>query len=423
MLALPPAPVRPPSETLGQQFAELGTRFELDRRIVAWFTSETGLRASSLQDFAHLASKEEDLDQIPELADIPAAERLVQRSRVKQAWVAVRKQVQLTERTLAADEDPDLDRLLPEATLKSQATSFYTRYHLTYPPEEAPADALVSRVTRELTKRQLTVKELQKVRTQAQMAKSAQHRVQLGGGVSLLGGGEEVAPSGIRDVAALIRKARVLMRAMAMAGSGPCEHAGGVIPPQEARGTETTDYIEFPLDLGMRVCWRMEAKSAMMPYGAALAWVSKQFDEEQRAWVDRFRNSSLSIGKVVLEVFLRREAMWEPPPPPVWAAETGGRSPPAGKSSPKSRGRGSGSGPYGPSDKGKGKQASKDGHGAYAHKTPSGETICSLYNFQKCTRNRCTQKHVCAVKGCFQSHPATAHQWGSQAKGKGGKPR
>ena len=430
MLALPPPPIRPPAAELNATFTELGERFSLAPGIVTWFTSQDGLHATSIQDFAHLASQESDLDPIPELAGVPEAQRLVQRSRIKQAWTAVRKQVQLTERTLAAEEDPDLDKLLPEATLRSQADAFFVRYHLSYPPEEAPADALVSRITREMAKRQLTVKDLNKIKTQAVSARADQKKVQIGGGLQLLGselGGEQFVAS-VSDVAGLCRRAKILMRAMAIAGSGPVAQADGqAAPGAEVRGSESTNYVEFPLDLGMRVCWRMEARAALLPYRAAFQWAAKQFEEEQRAWVDRYRNSTLSIGKVVLEVFHRREALWEAPSMQVWSEGMAGpiSTPPKGPP----RNRIFPAGPYGAKGQGhqgfqgkgpKGGGKSKD-KGSYAHKTAAGEPICGRYNWQSCTNANCKEKHVCMVKGCFQNHPARSHVW--TQKGKGGKGR
>ena len=311
MLALPAAPVRPEPAVLAQSFSDLGQRFELHDTLVTWFTSDTGLRARSLQDFVHLASKEEDLNDIPETAGVPEGQRLVQRSRVKQAWLALRRQLSISEKALAAEEDPDLDRLLPEATLKQQADHFFARYKLSYPPEEAPADTLVSRVTREMAKRQLTVKDMAKIRTQAASSRAERKKVTIAAGIELLGAAE-VEAGRVSDVSGFCQRARVLMRAMAQAGATPVASA----PAAEPRGSCSTDFVEFPLDLGMRVCWRMEFKATSMPYSAAFHWVASQFEAEQRAWVDKYRNSALSLGKTVLEVFLRREALWEPPPRP-----------------------------------------------------------------------------------------------------------
>ena len=44
-------------------------------------------------------------------------------------------------------------------------------------------------------------------------------------------------------------------------------------------------------------------------------------------------------------------------------------------------------------------------------RTPQGDAICFGYNLGTCKQGAaCTRKHVCAVPGCYKSHPQTEHQ-------------
>ena len=44
-------------------------------------------------------------------------------------------------------------------------------------------------------------------------------------------------------------------------------------------------------------------------------------------------------------------------------------------------------------------------------RTPQGDAICFGYNLGTCKNGAsCTRKHVCAVPGCYKSHPQTEHQ-------------
>ena len=65
-----------------------------------------------------------------------------------------------------ADEQ-DLDTMLSQQELDSLDAKFFQRYKMTWPPEFAPGDLLVSRISKELSKRLLSVREVFKVRNQA----------------------------------------------------------------------------------------------------------------------------------------------------------------------------------------------------------------------------------------------------------------
>ena len=51
----------------------------------------------------------------------------------------------------------DLDSLLEDSELRDVKVAFWKRYHMRYPSEMHPADSLLSRLSRELSKRMLCV--------------------------------------------------------------------------------------------------------------------------------------------------------------------------------------------------------------------------------------------------------------------------
>ena len=62
------------------------------------------------------------------------------------------------------------------------------RYKTIWPPEVAPSDLLLSRLVRELGKRLLSVKEVLKVKTQAQQQRMSRERTKMGEGIEIITG-------------------------------------------------------------------------------------------------------------------------------------------------------------------------------------------------------------------------------------------
>ena len=73
--------------------------------------------------------------------------------------------------TRAGHDSIDMDDLLAASVLDDIETRHWTRYKMTWPPNLAPSDTLISRIVRELKKRTLSVQVVFKVRTQAHQQK------------------------------------------------------------------------------------------------------------------------------------------------------------------------------------------------------------------------------------------------------------
>eukprot|EP00972_Heterocapsa_arctica_P062106 9155330-Heterocapsa_arctica.AAC.1 len=63
----------------------------------------------------------------------------------------------------------------------------------------------------------------------------------------------------------------------------------------------------------MRYFYRVQDRAYSLPYKSALDWIRSRDEAERSVWVDRFRNSEDSLGKVNNDTALTREAMWEVP--------------------------------------------------------------------------------------------------------------
>ena len=95
-----------------------------------------------------------------------------------------------------------------------------------------------------------------------------------------------------------------------VAGIKPAPSTTGVVVP-EVRGVKSITAVQVPLDIVMRYLYRARARIARMPLTAALAWLQKKDEQERGIWVDKYRNSTDTLGTVIHETMMQREAMWE----------------------------------------------------------------------------------------------------------------
>ena len=56
---------------------------------------------------------------------------------------------------------------------------------------------------------------------------------------------------------------------------------------------------------------RLVLCAALLPPGQALQWLQQRDEEERQQWVDKHRRTSLPLGKIIQDIFERREHMWE----------------------------------------------------------------------------------------------------------------
>ncbi|CAJ1342620.1 unnamed protein product, partial [Effrenium voratum] len=186
----------------------------------------------------------------------------------------------------------DLDDPLDDSALSDLKGRFWRRYKLSFPPEVHPADSLISRLSRELSKRMLMVANLWLVRTLMYQVTTNRKRLKLAEHL-YTDVQEEVGPAS-HDLYGYLSRLHTCLIALAMAGVQPLANVTDFGPEREL-GADTTRFLEVPLDLLIAYYYR----------------------------------ATRSLGQVIREVMQMRDADWlaegirlDPASPPVEGPET-----------------------------------------------------------------------------------------------------
>lgn len=176
----------------------------------------------------------------------------------------------------------DLDSMLAESELRDTKAAFWKRYHLKFPAEVHPADATLSRVAREMSKRMLCVFNVWKVRSLQFQLHTTNRKRKLGDNLYTEDLEEEDAMAGTSAVAP---------------------------PPgtDEGLGADTTKFVEVPLDVVLAYFYRAKRTAGQLPHGKRLSWLQRRDAEERAEWVSRFRESHDTLGHVIKETMVARD--------------------------------------------------------------------------------------------------------------------
>ncbi len=295
-------------------FTSLGTQFRIDAKVTEYLVSQ--LKLESLEDLATLFTKEDEVgavvERVPELEE---GARLLQTARLRQAWAGVKAALAVAAGSKKrGEEDPDLDNPLPQQDLDNIEDLFWRRYHLTPSADVMPADALLSRVSRGVARRLLTLRDVWKVQVVAQQLKSERRKTDLGQNLALVE--EAVVPhtQPAKTVVKYLELLWTLLLAYGKAGSAPVPNAP---TDGEPRGSDTTRYVQVPLDVLAAYHRRAHTFAHSLPHHVALETLRARDEEERRVWIDKFRPPGLTLGQVIQSVFDRREGLWAAAPPPL----------------------------------------------------------------------------------------------------------
>ena len=102
------------------------------------------------------------------------------------------------------------------------------------------------------------------------------------------------------------------MIAYSMAGSAGLSKAPAAAS-EASLGADSTKFVSVPLDVMQAYFYRAKRTTCTLPVSKRLNWLQARDTEERSEWVSRFRESALSLGQVVREVFVMRDAHWLPP--------------------------------------------------------------------------------------------------------------
>ena len=387
-------------------FAELGRKFAWDEALTTWMTAADGLAATRIEDFLFAAANEAEIGAMVNAAG--CQNKIQQTSRARQAWHALRKsQTESEVIKRKGMDDTDLDAILPQPELDSLADRFWSRYHVTYPPEVNPSDLVLSRLSREISKRMLSVRDVWKIKTQSHQSRAEAKRTRISDQLEFVHIEYEPEERGHNDLQDYLKRLFTLM--VAYAKVGPTRLANA--PLEEPRGVDSVTVVECPLDVMMRYYFRAQERTSHQPQRDQLEWLIRRDIAEREAWVDAYRNSDAPLGVVVLKCFREREALWlSAPPAPV--AVRGGQEttvPPSVRDRPR--------GGKGSADRDRRNEAPKGADTKprraikVAERFRDGTRLCKDYQRDRCNKSDCKDKHSCggiskSGRPCGQRHPA-----------------
>ena len=196
-------------------------------------------------------------------------EHNIQCARLRRAWSAVRLFYTHAEQDRSKVSSTDLDSMLDEGELRNAKQTFWRRYKMRFPPELHPADATVSRVSRELDKRMLCVYNVWKVRTLQFQLHTTQKKRKLGDGL-FTEEAEDESPA-VQDAEAYLDRLYSLMLAYAIAGSAGVTGAPS-LTEEGTLGSDSTMFVVAPLDVLMSYYFRAKRTSQQIPHSRRLVW-------------------------------------------------------------------------------------------------------------------------------------------------------
>ena len=269
--------------------------------------------------FAQISDKE--LDAIPVQADLAGVGQLSEIDITVELAALRMVREQLREQLAAvsagsAKEEVELDSPLPTSELLSLQEKFKAHHKFFWTPEQAPSDQMVSRSSREFTKRSLSRRQLDKGKSQADSQQAGLTKSASVGGMDVdaklvFGAAEQAAPLG-GQMDTLFR-IKLLLRAHAIAGIELiADPEPNPIPPDH----DSTQYRVCPFDVVFRIQCRIERCLKDVPQDQAKSWLIRMFDQEQRYWIEAVRDTRMTIGQVMLQSLQQREAVWAQPVQP-----------------------------------------------------------------------------------------------------------
>ena len=179
-----------------------------------------------------------------------------------------------------------------------------------FPPEIHPADTTISRVAREMQKRMLCVYNIWRVKTLQFQLTTSQKKRKLSEGLFLEDGNDEEVVT--HDVDNYLDRLFTLMLAYAMAG---CSGVTGA--PDAAQelnlGADTVKFVNVPMDIVYKYYFRAKRSVAGLPTSQRMQWLQAKDVEERSEWVSKFRESTMSLGQVISEIYTSRDAHWSAP--------------------------------------------------------------------------------------------------------------
>ena len=258
----------------------LGKNFKLSEQVAQHLIKA---QIENLEELRFFWDSEEKVEGWINKVGIADETAIIQLARLRRAWSAVRW-YQHAEQDRSKVASADLDTMLQDSELRDFKLAFWVCYRLRFPPEIHPADATLSRVSREMAKRMLCVFSVWKVRSLHYQLHTTNKKRE----------DDDTAAQDWETYLAL-DKLQTLMVAYSLAGSMPVN--GAPTAADEAKlGADSTHFVQAPLDIMMAYYHRAKKTTCVLPVNKRLQWLQLRDSEERAEWVARYRESTLTLG-------------------------------------------------------------------------------------------------------------------------------
>ncbi len=173
---------------------------------------------------------------------------------------------------------------------------------------------MISRLSREMSRRLLIVYSVSLARTLEHQVTTARKRRKVGEGLYTFDDEEtaERPPIYVTDAELYLDNLHLYLLALALAGVGKNPQAADP-PPETFLGADSTQHVLVPLDVVMAYWWRAHAAAHRIPAPQRLARLESRDCAERAVWVTDFRDSDRSLGFVIRDTMQRRDAHWMAP--------------------------------------------------------------------------------------------------------------
>ena len=395
-------------------FEDLGARYKIDVKITKRMSDD--LQLTTLQEFGKLpVGSLDDLLVKPASLGTTAPVNL---ARLLIAHEKVCDAVRFAEVIDLEVAESDLDKMLPESELKSLRDRFHGRYKMTFSPEDDAPDKLVSRLSKELAKRDLTLKDIWSVQSLSARQKATKMRTEVAPGLTWAE--DDVEFHGYRSATAYLNLLQTYMIGLSKAGVLKLDTP---VDP-EVMGTPTIKVVAVPLDTALRYVSRARRVVETIISNNRLSWLEATHTQEAEMWIYKYKNSESPLGKIIEEVMVERSIFWTPPESITiksqLAAKGQGRGKGAGKSKPRfnsGKGKGKREIRSSPQFKQRDDDVQVRSNKRWLKQLYNGDWLCAEFQKNKCpNKNGCSKgKHLCALEvkpgvACGRNHPATQCQ-------------
>jgi len=289
-------------------FKALSDEFGIDNKITE--NMVTVLQFQDLDDFGHLFAKPEDVPVFVQKMPIDEKDKSLQVSRLRRAWAAVQSTIeQAAQRANDVVKNEDDDAVLPIKDIAVAMKVFWQRYKICFPVDTTPADLTLSRAIKEIDNKSLVARSVWKAPSLTSQLSSQVKEVRVSEQV-VMRVGKEMDGGVAKTVLAYLRKLKTLLNAYAVAGA---KAKADVNQQPEHQQSDPTEYVEAPLCQLLKYYDMVEYRAFEVLQRnpqQALKWLTARDEEERRIWMDRMRETGLSLGKIIKASFGQRDAVW-----------------------------------------------------------------------------------------------------------------